>query len=196
MSATNIDKLVMRKTPSSILLLCASLNACSESHGQRRTARNGDASSSEAPDAEATYDSGAKFDFSGADIIQFNRPIEQNELAPPRMFDTGCERCNGEEFCDLDHCAVRGRGGTAYVGGTYGWECDEEPLDPRLKALCGGSLCVDGLCVSCRADSDCCRNDPSCVPSDWVCLWWSRVQSNQCLSVRALNTRNIMLPAR
>ena len=160
------------------ILWCITLGACAESRhgvGARDAAmsEDGDQPSEPADDAEA------KFDHSGPDLVRFNRPAELAELGPPRTFDSGCEQCEEDEFCDRDHCAPIGPGG-GYVGGTYGFECQEDPSDPHLRALCGGSRCVDGVCTSCRTAEDCCATFPDCHVGEFACLWWDRIHSHYC----------------
>lgn len=186
--------LCRRRRAATAVLLAICSSGCSESHRGRGGARDSAVGDENEHDAASVYDAGAKFDHSGPDLIRFNRPAEQSELEPARAFDTGCEECAQEEFCDLDHCAPLGRGGGAYVGGTYGFRCEADPSDPHLRAFCGGSRCMDGLCISCRSAEDCCRNDPDCIASDWSCLWWVRIQANYCFPKRTLAAGNIAIP--
>ena len=148
------------------------------------------------------------FDSSGEDIYQHSgRPWEQAEFGLPRSSGEGCAACSDGEFCDRDHCALLGRGGIAYLGGTYGWECiddaDDPQLqqDPRASAKCGVHRCFDGLCRGCQTDEDCCwflgARDPSCVAgpdSGTVCVWWERIQSNACIGANALTMRGLEVP--
>ena len=146
---------------------------------------------------------GTKFDFTGPDLVQHNRPAEQSEIGPPKSFP-GCGQCEGETFCDRDRCAAKGRGGIGYAGGMLGWTCYSEPddpqiqFDPKLATACNGHVCQMDVCVSCRIDADCCLSplgaSPVCRPGangTSVCLWWERIQSNYCFSTQFLRSRGI-----
>lgn len=126
------------------------------------------------------------------------RPWAQAEFSRARGWNEACDRCASDEFCDRDHCAQYGRGGIAYLGGTYGASCADDPadpeyqLDPRAAVKWGVHRCIDGQCPSCRVDMDCClhlgQHAQECVSDTasgfgYVCVLWERIQSNTCMSV-------------
>ncbi len=194
-----------------VLVLAAGCSASRSSPADAGAATPSDAGAGAAGPSRpgnARPGSQTRFDFSAQDIFEHSlRPWEQSEFAPARNWSTGCDRCTADQFCDIDHCARFGSGGTSYLGGSYGGECIDDPADPRviqnprLVAQCGVHRCIEGSCRSCRSDEDCCLQfgelDSSCRPGpegDFVCLYWDRIQSNACIAPQALPAQGVSLP--
>jgi hypothetical protein len=140
-------------------------------------------------DAGSIVDAGwePRYDQSADDVLRYNArfstPAKQEEVEKPRAYTTGCSACTAAEFCDRDHCAPIAKGGSAYIGGTFGAHCDPDPPNPQLRAVCGTYRCIDDQCRSCRTDADCCVGFPDCTPGiegDVVCVYWSRIGRNEC----------------
>ena len=124
-----------------------------------------------AVDATTIEDAGWQpaFDQTADDVRRHNArfsspPPRQDELEKPRAYSSGCSSCATGKLCDRDHCVAPGRGGSAYVGGTFGGRCDPNPPNPQMRAVCGTYRCIDERCQSCRTDQDCCTGFPDCTP--------------------------------
>jgi hypothetical protein len=155
-----------KRQPYSWLLLAAVGIGCSGSTTQLDAATKGSIIQPTQPDAA--------FDFSGPDIIRYTELVNQGKVGPPRTFDAGCDQCPA--FCDRDRCVNEGRGGGGYIGGMLGWECVER------TSYCGGFVCMNHVCVSCRTDAECCPppNDAGTSSCHASCQWLDGIGSNMC----------------
>lgn len=81
-----------------------------------------------------------------------------SDVAPARLKAAG-EACRRDgdcqtSFCDRDVCIA------LHSVSEYGNQCqppapDARPVDKLPERLCGGYLCQDGRCRSCRSDAEC-----------------------------------------